>query len=252
MIHTLEGDDREVVQHFTARAAHYDRSSRWCTDPAMVEQFLEWIRPGQDDLVLDVACGTGLWAKIFQGKVARVIGSDFTPAMYRQASPHLDHMVDCPGEDLPFQDGVFDLVTVRQGIQFMDAKASVAEMVRVTREGGRVVLVQLCAYGPEDRDEFFEILRLRNPARRNFFMRDDLPALLLECGCREVDICEWISEEDADAWADNKAIGEERREGIRQVYANASPGFRARHGGELDQGGHYSDRMLFCIAIGTR
>ena len=46
----------------------------------------------------------------------------------------------------------------RQGIQFMDDRAAVAEMVRVARPGRRICLIHLVAYGREDRDEYFEIL----------------------------------------------------------------------------------------------
>ena len=52
------------------------------------------------------------------------------------------------------------------------------EMARVARPGGAVCLIQLCAYGPEDREEYFEVLRLRNPARQNFYERADLGSLL--------------------------------------------------------------------------
>jgi SAM-dependent methyltransferase len=79
---------------------------------------------------------------------------------------------------LPFEDASFDRISCRQGIQFMDDAKAVAEMFRVLKPGGRVVLVHLCAYGDADRDEYFEVLRLRNPARRNFYTRERLAALL--------------------------------------------------------------------------
>jgi hypothetical protein len=125
-------------------------------------------------------------------------------------------------------------------------------MARVTRPGGRVVLVQLCAYGQADRDEFFEILRLRNPARRNFFVRDDLRRLLEDAGCDDVVVHDYVSDEDVDRWADNHAIAIERRTAIRALYDGASPSYRDVHGVSLDASGHYHDRMLFGVAVGVR
>jgi SAM-dependent methyltransferase len=171
--------------------------------------------------------------------------------MYRLAREKLDALVDAHGEDLPFRSDVFDITTVRQGIQFMDAAKAVREMARVTRPGGRLCLVQLCAYGSEDREEYFEILRLRNPARRNFFLRTDLQSLLLEAGCSSVVVHDYISTEDVEAWADHGAIEEERREAIRQRYRDASHTFKALHGIEVSAG-RVLDRMLFGIAVGVK
>lgn len=240
-----------AVDHFTRRAGHYDASSRWCTDPVLAEATVAAVAAGPADRLLDVACGTGLVARWFKGRVAEVVGLDPTPAMYTQALPHVDRMVTGLAEAMPFPDASFDRVVCRQGIQFMDDAAAVAEMVRVLRPGGRVVLVHLCAYGPEDRDEYFEILRLRNPARRNFYLREDLVRLLRHAGCDPVEVRDHVSVEDVDAWADNHAIADVARAAIREVYRTASPAFLDLHGVHLE-GDHFVDRMLFGIAIGVR
>lgn len=240
-----------ALDHFTRRAAFYDRSSRWCTDPALGAAIVAAVDATPASRLLDVACGTGLVSRLFHGHVAEVVGLDFTPAMYEQAAPHLDRLVVGSAESMPFADGEFDRVVERQGVQFMDDRRAVAEMVRVTRPGGRVVLVQLCAYGEADRAEYFEVLRLRNPARRNFYVRDDLRRLLLDAGCRAVEVREHVSEEDVDAWADNRAIGDAPREAIRAIYREGSRDFLALHG-VRQEGGHFVDRMLFGIAVGVR
>jgi SAM-dependent methyltransferase len=204
---------------------------------------------GSSDEVLDVACGTGLVSRWFKGKVARVVGVDMTPAMFEQARPHVDELVVGVGEDLPFEDNRFGLTYSRQGIQFMDDGAAVREMVRVTRPGGAICLIHLCAYGELDKDEYFEVLRLRNPVRRNFYLRGDLERLLQDAGCEAVAVHDHISPEDVDVWSDNGAIPEANREGIRQVYRNATEAFSELHGVELADG-RIVDQMLFGIAIG--
>ena len=248
---TLEVSDKTVIAHFTARAVRYDGSSRWVNDGAMARLVLGLLRPEPHHKVLDVGCGTGLWSRVFKGRAAAVVGVDVTPAMYRHAGPHVDFLVDAPAEGLPFKDGSFDICTVRQGIQFMDARRAVREMARVARPGGRLCLVQLCAYGPGDRDEYFEILRLRNPARRNFFVREDLEDLLVQAGCAGVRVHDHVSEEDVDLWSDHGAIDDGRRESIRRLYETASQAFKSLHAvREVD--GHFVDRMLFGIALGRK
>ena len=242
----------DVREHFTARAERYDRSSRWVTDPALQERVWALLQPSAADEVLDVACGTGLVSAWFKGRVARVVGADITEAMFAQARDRLDELVVTPAESLPFDDGSFDIVICRQGTQFMDDAAAVREMVRVLRPGGRVCIINLCAYGEEDREEYFEILRLRNPARRNFYLREDLHRLLEQAGCATAAVHEHISIEDVDAWSDNGAIEEARREGIRAVYRDASGAFSRLHAVSSPDGDRFFDHMLFGIAIGEK
>ncbi|MFM2244087.1 MAG: hypothetical protein RL071_161 [Pseudomonadota bacterium] len=243
--------DPEVLAHFTARAAHYDRSSAWCTDDELGARTVALADAAPDHVLLDVACGTGLVARRFKGQVAQVIGVDLTPAMYAQAAPHLDQFLAGPGEALPLPDQSVDRVTCRQGVQFMDDAAAAAEMFRVLRPGGKVLLIHLCAYGEEDKAEYFEVLRLRNPARRNFYLRGDLASLLRGAGFVDVAVHDAIVDEDVDVWSDNKAIDEGRREAIRAVYRSASPAFAALHGVRIE-GGQIVDRMLFGLAVGTK
>jgi ubiquinone/menaquinone biosynthesis C-methylase UbiE len=242
--------DAEVVEHFTARAAHYDDSSSWCTDDALAAKVWELTSPAESARVLDVACGTGLVSRVFKGRVAEVVGVDITPAMYEQAAPHLDRFVEGPGEALPFADDSFDVVTCRQGTQFMDDAAAIREMFRVVKPGGVVCVINLCAYSEADRAEYFEVLRLRNPARRNFYLREDLVRLFEQAGGKGVVVHDYISVEDVDVWSDNKAISEERREAIRAVYRGGSPGFRQHHAVEITDDGRIVDHMLFGIATG--
>lgn len=241
----------DVAEHFRRRAATYDRSSSWCTDQELGEIVLDLASPTPQDRVLDVACGTGLVSQLFAGRAAEVVGLDLTEEMASQAKPHLDRLVLAPAEKLPFDDGEFDLVVCRQGVQFMDLPDAVEEMVRVVRPGGRVVLINLCAYGPSDRDAYFEILRLRNPVRRHFFLPDDLANLLSGAGCAPVQARRYVSVEDVDAWSDNGAIDEDRREAIRAVYRSASPEFRSLHA-VREAAGSIVDHMLFVVAAGTR
>jgi ubiquinone/menaquinone biosynthesis C-methylase UbiE len=240
-----------VVGHFVDRAPRYNASSSWCTDPSLAKIILDLSNPRLTDRVLDVGCGTGLVSTVFVGQVGWIVGVDITAAMAEQARPFLDELVIAPAEALPFRDGQFDVVVSRQGIQFMTLPDAVREMVRVTRPGGVVILVNLAAYGPGDRDEYFELLRLRNPVRRHFFLPAELETLLRDTGCTEVTARRYITVEDVDVWSNNGAIDEDRRKAIRQVYRNASPAFRELHAIK-EEGNRVLDHMLFVAVAGRR
>jgi hypothetical protein len=74
--------------------------------------------------------------------------------------------------------------------------------------------------------------------------------LLKDSGCADVAVHEFISIEDVDAWSDNKAIPEARREGIRAIYRMASKAFQRLHAVSTDDDSRFQDHMLFAVVIG--
>jgi SAM-dependent methyltransferase len=188
----------------------------------------------------------------FKGRVANVLGVDITPAMFERARNRLDDFRVGPGEALPVDDGQHDIVICRQGTQFMDDSAAIKEMARACKSGGLVCVINLCAYGESDKEEYFEVLRQRNPVRKNFYLREDLSRLMTEAGLVDVVVHDHVSNEDVDAWSDNGAIPESRREAIRTVYRNGSSAFMNLHAVSRIDDGRFVDAMLFGIAIGRK
>jgi SAM-dependent methyltransferase len=106
--------------------------------------------PGPGERVLDVACGTGIVARLAAEAVGRegaVAGVDIAPEMIEVAraasapeAPAIEWRVG-DAASLPFPDGSFDLVTCQMGLMFLpDRAAAVTEMRRVLAAGGRLVV----------------------------------------------------------------------------------------------------------------
>jgi demethylmenaquinone methyltransferase/2-methoxy-6-polyprenyl-1,4-benzoquinol methylase len=99
--------------------------------------------PGQR--VLDLAAGTGTSAVPFARGGARVVASDFSLGMLqagRRRYPELP-MVAGDATALPFADAAFDAVTISFGLRnVVDVDAALAEMRRVTRPGGRLLVCE--------------------------------------------------------------------------------------------------------------
>jgi demethylmenaquinone methyltransferase/2-methoxy-6-polyprenyl-1,4-benzoquinol methylase len=104
------------------------------------------------DRVLDVAGGTGDLARAFAPRVGdsgQVVLTDINEAMLRTGR---DRLLDegrvlptaaCDAEHLPFADASFDIVTVAFGLRNMTHKeAALAEMARVLRAGGRLLVLE--------------------------------------------------------------------------------------------------------------
>jgi demethylmenaquinone methyltransferase/2-methoxy-6-polyprenyl-1,4-benzoquinol methylase len=104
---------------------------------------------GPGDRVLDVATGTGDLAVELASRVApggEVVGSDFSDEMLvhaRRKAPELRFEWGNALE-LPYADGEFDAATVGFGARnFSDLDRGLAEMARVVRPGGRVVVLEI-------------------------------------------------------------------------------------------------------------
>jgi len=122
--------------------------------PAIFEPFakglLEFANLHEGELVLDVACGTGIVARVAWSQVApsgRVIGLDVNVAMLdvaRSTSAGAQAPIEWQEGDvasMPLADGEFDVVFCQHGLQYVpDRHAALKEMHRVLRAAGRLVL----------------------------------------------------------------------------------------------------------------
>jgi ubiquinone/menaquinone biosynthesis C-methylase UbiE len=117
---------------------------------------LDKLNPESGQTVLDVACGPGTVTRLAAQRVGpkgSVTGCDLSPAMLElarsknsiDASAPIEYL-ECPADVLGVPDGVFDLVTCQQGLQFFpDRSAALAEMRRVLRPGGKLGIAVWCS-----------------------------------------------------------------------------------------------------------
>ncbi len=121
---------------------------------------------------IDVATGTGDLALELAARVApggEVVGVDFSERMLELARTKADggavsppgvavHFVTGNALALPYADGEFDAATVGFGARnFSDLHRGIAEMVRVVRPGGRVVVLEITTPTRPPLSTFFEV-----------------------------------------------------------------------------------------------
>jgi demethylmenaquinone methyltransferase/2-methoxy-6-polyprenyl-1,4-benzoquinol methylase len=118
---------------------------------------------GPGSRALDVATGTGDLAVELGRRVGpegEVVGSDFSEEMLtlaRRKAPGLRFEWG-NALDLPYEDGRFDAATVGFGARnFSDLDRGLAEMARVVRPGGRVVVLEITTPQRPPLSTFFQV-----------------------------------------------------------------------------------------------
>jgi demethylmenaquinone methyltransferase / 2-methoxy-6-polyprenyl-1,4-benzoquinol methylase len=153
----LSDKGEKIQQMFGAIAPRYDFLNRllsfgidrrWRTKAVSLLKYREGSR------ILDVATGTGdvaLEIALRTPDSVKITGADFCKEMIDlgvvkvAASPYASRieLKVAPCEDLPFADDTFDSITIAFGIRnVVDRKLGLAEMWRVLRPGGRMVILE--------------------------------------------------------------------------------------------------------------
>lgn len=147
----LGKDPREVAAMFDAVAPRYDLTNTVLAlgrDRSWRAATVAAVAATAGETVLDLAAGTGTSTVPLGVQGARVVGCDLSLGMLRaghQRRPGL-RLVAGDALALPFADGAFDAVTISFGLRnTTDPVAALAEIARVTRPGGRLVVCEFSA-----------------------------------------------------------------------------------------------------------
>jgi ubiquinone/menaquinone biosynthesis C-methylase UbiE len=191
---TAADHEAVTIEQFTRQAEPFAALHTVRSDAAIIDRMREAARVGPGSTVLDVACGPGLVALALAPGAGQVTGLDLTPAMLAKArelqqQSGLANLTWQEGraDALPYPEGSFDVVLTRFSFHhFTDPAKVLAEMVRVCRPGGRVVVCDVYTR-PEQAAEYDRLERLRDPSHVRALPLEELRALLRHAGLAEVE-----------------------------------------------------------------
>ncbi len=188
----VSGDHAKRIEHAFTRQAEAFEDARFNRPfAAGMEWIFEPLRLTPDDVLLDVASGTGQAARFLAPSVRSVIALDATEAMLFRGRAEarrsgLRNVVFQRGDaaQLPFLDGAFDVVVCRFAAHhFEDPAVQVTEMTRCLRPGGRLALADLVADpDPKIASEQNRLERLRDPSHARLLSQEELVALVVDAG----------------------------------------------------------------------
>jgi demethylmenaquinone methyltransferase/2-methoxy-6-polyprenyl-1,4-benzoquinol methylase len=201
---------REALELFRGLPRRYDALSAalsFWQDPRWRRALVSAIAPAGGERVLDVATGTGMVAAELLARAdCSVVGIDQSPQMLAGARARFAgvesarvELVEGEAERLPFADDSFDGLTFTYLLRYVDdPRATVAELARVVRPGGRVASLEfgvppwaparaawraytavgLPALGALVSREWAHVGRFLGPSIRDFYERHPLERLV--------------------------------------------------------------------------
>lgn len=149
---------QHALQLFEELPARYDElgaALSFFQDPRWRRAMVAAVAAGPGDRVLDVATGTGLVARALVERYrCRVVGLDQSAPMLTrartkfaadQALAERVELVEGEAEALPFADAEFDHLTFTYLLRYVDdPAATLRELARVVRPGGRIACLEFC------------------------------------------------------------------------------------------------------------
>lgn len=166
----LDKDPRDVARMFDGVARRYDLTNTVLSggqDKLWRIATRRALAPRPGERVLDLAAGTAVSTAELASSGAWCVAADLSLGMLRAGLHRNVRMIAADALHLPFVDAGFDAVTISFGLRnVVDPDAGLAELARVTRPGGRLVI---CEFSTPINTPFAH-------AYRNYLMRA-LPAI---------------------------------------------------------------------------
>jgi ubiquinone/menaquinone biosynthesis C-methylase UbiE len=148
------------------------------------QRVVRFVSPAGDERALDSGTGSGALAFALAPHVREVVGVDLVPELLEQARKRAERFpnvsfVEGDATKLPFRYGSFDLAgSLRTLHHIPRPELAVAELVRVTRPGGRLLVVdQIAPVDPLAALELNRFERARDPSHVRALADVDLRGL---------------------------------------------------------------------------
>ena len=148
---------------------------------------------GAGDIVLECACGTGAISRFIAPKCKRLIATDMSKGMLREAEKNLAQFANVSFYKaditaLKCSDNSFDKVIAGNVIHLLDdPKAALAELVRVCKHGGKVIVPTYINSSKPSQQAVTDTLRVFGVDFKSEFDFDSYKAFFAEAGYENVE-----------------------------------------------------------------
>ena len=200
----MKNKKQEIVvqQQFSIRAATFNNSVNWITDPKLL--YAHVMAAGRPGKGLELCCGTGIIGRVLKENGWDMTGVDITKEMLDEASRFfnvIQHNVEDP---LHFNDNVFDMVIMRQALFFFEPMTMLTEVKRVLRSNGKFVLSQCVPFEDSEDEKWLKKLHLTKQALMlKFYTINDIETILIKSGFKIISKKQLSVRESVSRWMKN-------------------------------------------------
>jgi SAM-dependent methyltransferase len=225
-----------------ARTAQRMAEHRDAEAADLAERVRAFVLARGDERALDVGTGAGALALALAPIVGEVVGVDRVPELLEQARERAAGLanvsfVEGDATHLPFDEFSFDLAATLRTLHHMPRpELVVAELVRVTRLGGRVLVIdQIAPVDPLEALELDRFERTRDPSHTRLLPEIDLRHLFEANGLVLLRDRRETDRRPLDAYLDLAGCEGEARERARELAPKGPDAYDARLGWYLLQ-----------------
>jgi ubiquinone/menaquinone biosynthesis C-methylase UbiE len=212
---------------FTGQSVGFSSDGDTYADAEGLAWMIEDLPLSREDRCLDIATGTGEFARALAPGVESVIGLDATDAMLEQgrkfiAQAGIGNITFQKGvvQDLPFEDDAFDVVSSRYAFHhFADPKPVLAEMARVCKTGGHVIVVDIVVPDESTAAEYHYHEWLCDPSHTRCIGFDEFQTYFRLFGMHVTSARTRDLEEELIEWMDFSLTEKKRREQILRAVS---------------------------------
>jgi ubiquinone/menaquinone biosynthesis C-methylase UbiE len=228
---------KTVIEQFNKRAGTYSASANWIVDQSLIQAHIEAAGQRSPGHVLELCCGTGMVGRNFQAAGWSVCGIDLTRGMAEEANRFFP-CICSPAEEVPFLDGAFDVVVLRQAYFLLDDGQKVLQQAhRVLKPGGVFVFSQTVPFSSEDTPWLEHIHRTKQAQLREFFTEESLRQQLEQEYFQVREVRRLEVRENITRWlAAAPELSAEKRAEVSGLIANAPEPYHSLHKVEVVDG----------------
>lgn len=223
---------QQVADAWSKLGANYAESAPHKFGPSL-PKLLALARPVAEDICLDVGTGTGHTAAQLACFAKKVYGLDPAAGMRKAAQDTHGGLanlefVDGTSEDTGFAAGTFDIVTARHTLHHHPSMSkTLAELKRVLKRGGRLVIVDEITPSPEVEGWFHALEVTRDPTHGRAYFMSEWRVFIKDAGLK------WIVGDagtvytlNVESWLTRMNLDREQIENVRQLFRDADTAAR--------------------------
>jgi len=232
----------KVLDQFSRRAGTYSASANWIGDKHLIQAHLDAAEAKRNGAALEICCGTGMVGRNFRAAGWQINGVDLTRGMAEEANRYFP-CICTPAESVPFMDGSFDVVVLRQAYFLLDDGQKVlAEVSRLLKPDGIFILSQTVPFSAEDKPWLEHIHRTKQFQLKEFFTSETLAYELEKQYFTVAATGRLTVRENISRWmASAPELSAEKQAEVCALIADAPEPYRNIHNVEIVEGELFED-----------